>query len=40
MAKYVDGFLILMPKQKLDAYQRMTAEAGMVRGGFSRFEVI
>jgi uncharacterized protein YbaA (DUF1428 family) len=40
MAKYVDGFQVPVPKQKLDAYRRMTAEAGMVRGDFSQFVVV
>ena len=30
MARYVDGFLLPVPKKKLDAYRRMAAKAGKV----------
>ena len=30
MARYVDGFLLPVPKKKLDAYRRMSAKAGKV----------
>ncbi|HUP97179.1 MAG TPA: DUF1428 domain-containing protein [Usitatibacter sp.] len=30
MAKYVDGFVLPVPKRKLDAYKRMAAKAGRV----------
>ncbi len=30
MARYVDGFLLPLPKKNLDAYQRMSAKAGKV----------
>jgi len=30
MAKYVDGFLLVVPRRKLDAYRRMAATAGRV----------
>ncbi len=30
MARYVDGFVLPVPKKKLDAYRRMAAKAGKV----------
>ena len=30
MARYVDGFLIPVPKKNIDAYRRMSAKAGKV----------
>ena len=30
MARYVDGFLLPVPKKKLDVYRRMSARAGRV----------
>ena len=30
MAKYVDGFVLPVPRKKLDAYKRMAAKAGKV----------
>ena len=30
MAKYVDGFLLPVPKRKLEAYRRISAKAGKV----------
>ncbi len=30
MAHYVDGFLLAVPKRKLDAYRRMAAKAGKI----------
>lgn len=30
MARYVDGFLLPVPKRKLEAYRRMSAKAGKV----------
>ncbi len=30
MAKYVDGFVLIVPKKKLDAYRRMSRKAGKI----------
>jgi uncharacterized protein YbaA (DUF1428 family) len=35
MARYVDGFVLPLPKKNLEAYRRMAREAGcMFWGGF------
>lgn len=43
MARYVDGFVITMPKKNLDKYKKMSAKAGkiwMKHGALSYYECV
>ena len=38
MARYVDGFLLVVPKKKLDAYRRLSLKAGKIWKEFGALE--